>query len=211
MAHYEDLDPGDYSSRWSEGRLAVGWLSVEHPFPAELLDPPASLVERPVNLYRGTHECDICPPAEDFSVPPASAREVRMRRAGEDHWHQGWMMGQRAVVDGRELELGNGEIQICGEGSAVYVAPTMILHYIIDHHYLPPAEFIQAVRVGRMPDFRRKRSGPDMHRRGAPYRLWIQAVAATASANASHGVMNPRVFRGLVLSDLAMASSCRWL
>jgi hypothetical protein len=44
-----------------------------------------------------------------------------------------------------------------------------------------------------------------------PYHLWIQSVAATASANASHGVMKPRVLRGLVLSDLAMASSWRWL
>jgi len=46
---------------------------------------------------------------------------------------------------------------------------------------------------------------------GRPEPVWIQAVAATASANASHGVMKPRAFRGLVLSDLAMESSCRWL
>lgn len=158
MAYYNDLEPCDYSSRWSEGRLAVGWLSVDHPFPrgdfpVELLNRLASLAERPVNLYRGSHECDICPPAEAFSVPPASAREVTMRRRGEDHWHQGWRTGQRAEIGGRELTLGNGEIQIGEEGRAVYVAPTMILHYIIDHGYLPPAEFLEALRVGRVPDF----------------------------------------------------------
>ena len=48
---------------------------------------------------------------------------------------------------GNELEIywGNGEIWIRGKGDIMYVAPTMIVHYIYRHAYLPPQEFIDAV------------------------------------------------------------------
>lgn len=156
MAYFKDLTPCDYSTR-SAGELAVGWLSVEQPFPsgdfpAKLLTRLAELAARPIYLYRGFHECDICHPAEASSVPPAGAREVIRFRLGEpDSRIKGWAMGQRAVIGGNELRLGNGEIRICGEGDTVYVAPTMIVHYIVDHDYLPPEEFIQALRIGRLP------------------------------------------------------------
>ncbi len=61
-------------------------------------------------------------------------------------------MGQRALIGDTEFTVGNGEIHISGEGSTVYVAPTMIVHYIIEHHYLPPAAFIEALRLGRIPE-----------------------------------------------------------
>jgi hypothetical protein len=61
-------------------------------------------------------------------------------------------MGLRVQIDGGEIRVGNGEVQLAGEGDTVYVAPTMILHYIIEHHYLPPEEFIDALRLGRVPD-----------------------------------------------------------
>jgi hypothetical protein len=31
----------------------------------------------------------------------------------------------------------------------VYVCPALILHYILDHSYRPPDEFVQAVTQGR--------------------------------------------------------------
>jgi hypothetical protein len=37
------------------------------------------------------------------------------------------------------------EIRIFGQGEIVYAAPTMIYHYVVDHHYRPPDEFIQAI------------------------------------------------------------------
>ncbi len=33
-------------------------------------------------------------------------------------------------------------------GSAVYMCPVLILHYILDHKYLPPQEFITATVQG---------------------------------------------------------------
>lgn len=39
----------------------------------------------------------------------------------------------------------NGQIQVQGEGNRWYVAPAMIAHYVADHNYRPPQEFIDAV------------------------------------------------------------------
>jgi hypothetical protein len=40
---------------------------------------------------------------------------------------------------------GNGEIHVIGCEGVVYVAPLLIWHYIAEHDYLPPNQFIQAV------------------------------------------------------------------
>jgi len=48
--------------------------------------------------------------------------------------------------DGKEIYLGNGSIEVsASEEGVVYHAPTLIYHYIVDHQYLPPQEFIDAV------------------------------------------------------------------
>jgi len=33
----------------------------------------------------------------------------------------------------------------------VYAAPDLIYHYVVEHHYCPPDEFIQAVLEGPLP------------------------------------------------------------
>jgi hypothetical protein len=40
---------------------------------------------------------------------------------------------------------GSAEIEVSGENGRRYAAPTLIVHYIEDHKYLPPSEFISAV------------------------------------------------------------------
>jgi len=52
---------------------------------------------------------------------------------------------------GRTLYLGSSEIFI-PDDSAVYCAPNLILHYIRDHHYLPPAAFCAAALSCPDPD-----------------------------------------------------------
>lgn len=42
-------------------------------------------------------------------------------------------------------QSGSAEIEVIGENGVIYAAPTLIFHYVKDHHYLPPEEFIQAV------------------------------------------------------------------
>ena len=42
---------------------------------------------------------------------------------------------------------GNGEIRVVDVMGTTYVAPVLILHYVAEHGYLPPKEFVDAVCV----------------------------------------------------------------
>jgi hypothetical protein len=70
--------------------------------------------------YRGIHSCTLCGKA----LP-----EVRWRR-------------RKVVLKGH----GHYLVQ---SGQLVYMAPRLLLHYILDHEYRPPDEFVQAVAQGR--------------------------------------------------------------
>nr|WP_255953082.1 hypothetical protein [Streptomyces sp. ODS25] len=101
--------------------MNIGWLSRDHAYPVG--DPPEGLVpvlgeliKNPSNVYRGMHFCELCP---SFEV----AKETTS-------WN-GYFVG-------------SGEIRVPGLGGIVYVAPVMVVHYVADHHYLPPLEFRQA-------------------------------------------------------------------
>ena len=53
---------------------------------------------------------------------------------------------------GAKVRVGNAEIWVFDEKMRkVYIAPDAILHYIIEHHYIPPKRFIEAVLRGPKP------------------------------------------------------------
>jgi len=72
---------------------------------------------------RGLHECGFC---------RTRAANVAERR-------------------GQQLLLGSAEIRVFSKAGDVYAAPNLIYHYVDVHHYLPPAEFIEAVQKGPRP------------------------------------------------------------
>lgn len=80
------------------------------------------LAVSPVNLYRGSHLCEFCP------RPPT----VLSR-------------GSIPMLDPPPGTTGNGEIRIAGAGGIVYIAPILILHYVVAHRYRPPGVFVAAV------------------------------------------------------------------
>jgi hypothetical protein len=45
---------------------------------------------------------------------------------------------------GRDKPHGSAEIRVAGK-DRVYAAPEMVYHYVAEHNYLPPEEFIRAV------------------------------------------------------------------
>ena len=47
--------------------------------------------------------------------------------------------------------MGNGEIWVV-KGETLYVAPYLIIHYIEEHNYQPPEDFMDAVINGFRPD-----------------------------------------------------------
>lgn len=124
MAYYEDLRPCDYFGHVEGRLLAVGWLDRAHGHPKGT--PPRPFFESLARLSAdawqpfataGRHACELC----IFTGGPA---ELRVRDV--------------SVV------LGATNVFVPGR-DAVYVAPSLVLHYMDSHEYLPPDEFRLAV------------------------------------------------------------------
>jgi hypothetical protein len=50
------------------------------------------------------------------------------------------------------IDLGSGELRIRGVGNIVYAAPDLIYHYVVDHQYQPPTEFVNAILNSPLPN-----------------------------------------------------------
>jgi len=103
--------------------LTVGWLEPPHhyqtgPLAPHLLEKLKLLVTHEVNVMRGSHQCPIC--------------------------RKDWM---HIDVAGCRYLLGHGEIWIPdgANPSLVYAAPTLVVHYVEAHSYLPPAAFLESL------------------------------------------------------------------
>jgi hypothetical protein len=126
MAYYPDLTPFEYYPG-EERMLNIGWLSAGQPFrrgpvPLAFAHELRLLAEHPVNLTRGHHVCEFCEPPGDLIAAFPPYKEV-------------WEM----------FRSGNGEIHVRASSGTVYCAPTLVLHYVAEHQYQPPEEFIEAV------------------------------------------------------------------
>lgn len=61
----------------------------------------------------------------------------------------------RIIVNcqGYTIRLGNAEIRVVdSKNDKIYASPNLIMHYIVNHNYLPPNEFIDAVMLGPKPN-----------------------------------------------------------
>ncbi|MFD8639531.1 hypothetical protein ACFV14_04390 [Streptomyces zaomyceticus] len=145
--YYDDLSPYAYfapeegdnftevetgtrfvTARCAYQRLNVGWLESGRPwtsgpapaaFTSELL---TVLKAQAVNGTLGLHECDLC------AEPLDDAHPWYVPRPGH-----------------RRASAGADEIRVPGAPGTAYAAPSLIGHYVLDHGYLPPREFIDAV------------------------------------------------------------------
>jgi hypothetical protein len=120
-----DLACRYYNRKKSDNQVtAIGWLEGDQPFTHGIVS--ATIFEKlvavcrtdhMVGMYMGYHECTICP-----------KQEIQ-------------------YYEGMEFPLGNRNYVIPGQGDTVYHFPDLILHYIRDHGYAPPAEFCAAVEA----------------------------------------------------------------
>ncbi len=131
MAYYTDLSPYEYiKSKAKDKILNIGWLDKEHIFAkgkvdCSLLELIFCLCRRSVNKTRGYHLCPFCSdPSFGFTV------EIKKEK----------------------IVLGSAEIWVKGEDGKIYAAPNLIYHYIRDHNYLPPNEFLLAIKRGEIVD-----------------------------------------------------------
>ena len=124
MTHFEDLSKYTYSKD-NRRALNVGWLGEGHSFPighveSEIFDSLLELVDSPMNIMRGLHNCEFCDADSPVTV---------LSTSGE-----------------RKVRVGVGEIRVRGRDRIAFAAPTLIVHYIDAHNYLPPQRFLDAVR-----------------------------------------------------------------
>jgi hypothetical protein len=137
MAHFDDLSEYQYSGAPVAGVLHVGWLGRGHSFTRgvvsqEIVAKLKRLAARPVELYRGTHVCELCDVPESI-------------RSGQDRFTRYSAWAEWA----RERES-NGEIRVSKDG-VIYAAPVLITHYIEEHGYCPPTDFLKAVEEHQEP------------------------------------------------------------
>lgn len=136
--HFEDLAPYGMLAEFAPGMRvkAVGWLQRGSQFQTGRVDPRViSRLFEDVNASwggrrfycMGYHPCDLCPNAPQRTGTPVVWQEP-------------------GAVDSASLTatVGGAELYVPGNG-LVYIAPSMILHYILSHDYCPPPEFAEAV------------------------------------------------------------------
>lgn len=165
--YFEDLSPCRYFGEQFIGATpekmkAVGWLAKGRPYPRRQTVPETAfrklltLLEDPWEPchFMGYHNCHFCPPP----APPVSqgqnkeskAQVVRklvrgtefvvVRSAETDAFERQHRIERDSLV----IHFGANNLFVPGEG-VVYVAPSMIAHYIDAHAYEPPAVFWEAV------------------------------------------------------------------
>ncbi len=127
MTWYADLGPIDYFPFPDATALrAVGWLDGEHPFDkgptsAEDFEKLCRLLVEPWQpvAAAGRHECELC----SHTAGPALLR-----------------------YRGLEVRLGSANLFVPAQRE-LFVAPSLIVHYIDAHHYRLPERFLAAVRA----------------------------------------------------------------
>lgn len=135
MAFFPDLSPYAYGNDVQPGVVHVGWLDGVHAYSKgavdrRLVEKIKMLAKKPVELYRGYHLCELCvePPGLQHSLIPN-----RIVTDPDCSWAR-WA----------DQRSSNGEIRV-RLGNVTYAAPVLVAHYIEEHGYLPPADFLKAI------------------------------------------------------------------
>lgn len=131
MTYFEDLSVYNYSHQWTYKKtLNVGWLGRGFDYTSGVVEE--KFIDRlwlfcltSVPQTRGFHECELC-------SNPAIGPLVFEHNL-------------------QKIKLGRSEIRVFGKHGIVYAAPNLIMHYVCDHHYQPPIEFIEAVLSSELP------------------------------------------------------------
>lgn len=126
MTYFADLAPLTYLGRCRGDARAVGWLEADHDFRRGDVAPAVVTALESLLLHTwapvetsGWHDCSLC------------------GRQPEDGPITRQIAGSHEVLGVRNLLVPAGQV--------IYGAPSLILHYIEEHGYQPPAEFIAAL------------------------------------------------------------------
>ncbi len=153
MTYFPDLGRKSMAASGDHVR-AIGWLHPDHPF------------------TRG-------------AVPPEFVRRLKEFGAQSGQSAEALYFGAFGGIHtcefcGRAHAAGNFGVP---SGDLLFVAPEMVAHYVEQHGYCPPTEFIAAVLRSPLPDTEEYQvlTEPFWHLHRAAVRRMIQAADATAS------------------------------
>ena len=125
MTEYPDLSPYEYLPGESPVAMVnVGWLGPRSPFETGDMDPGFRhallelIADRPAHRTRGFHGCELCPRTEPVRIPFGEPGSVL---------------------------LGSAEVHVAGADGVVHAAPNLVHHYVTEHGYRPPQQFVDAV------------------------------------------------------------------
>jgi hypothetical protein len=136
MTYYPDLSTSCMVGNGADVR-AVGWLGEGHPYPIGPV-PPAFLEALERHLRRpwqpigmcGMHECEL----------DGCAARVALA----EHLERDRRRGKSSPIPAAAAEALQARNLWIPTTDCVYIAPAMVLHYVRDHSYRPPDEFIDA-------------------------------------------------------------------
>lgn len=119
MATFKDLTPYTYSE-CDQPLLNIGWLGAGTEFQlgavaSGVVDALLLLAVDQRHITRGVHNCELCDEESPIRIDAPVPR--------------GW------------VSLGMGELHVPGRSGQVYAAPSLVIHYIIEHGYCPPDDF----------------------------------------------------------------------
>jgi hypothetical protein len=118
MSYFPDLSPYGYSGLALPGTVNIGWLEPPHRFP---VGPTGQKFQDRLRLFVRESFVNL---TRGFHICPFCPRSDFVANTG------------------------SAEIHVAGRSGRVFAAPSLIAHYVADHEYCPPTEFIEAVMVG---------------------------------------------------------------
>ena len=152
MTYIPDLDictygkHGEYQSPYQQrypGCIAIGWLEKGHTYNQEgnLLKGFVESLRKFIKhnpttdmVWLGYHDCDICP-KEKNDTQPLSRQEWANKYKDGKEWPSKTEKKEKDKKEPRHINL------VIHGDNKIYAAPELLLHYIIDHEYIPPEEF----------------------------------------------------------------------
>lgn len=136
--YYPDLMPINSPNNESliyPNLVAIGYLDHSHPFQTgttskEFIERLELFCSYPMIMTFGVDWCRICNPSDE----PISFVKAKLS-------------------SGREIQLfGEYYLRIPSpDGTKIYATSDFILHYVTEHQYLPPQEFIDAIMNAPLP------------------------------------------------------------
>jgi hypothetical protein len=125
---FPDQSPYSYHQpKPLNGVFNIGWLDRGHPYatgvsPPEFVAKLAKVLSARspacfhVNRIRGVHPCNLCRAEELDELDPRGT-----------------------------MFIGSSELWVPRTCDGFLVAPSMVLHYVVEHRYLPPPEFMATI------------------------------------------------------------------